>query len=179
MRGGPAIPIGELPGQGFLQGASWGADDTIIFGTTDPSGLWRVAFAGGAEPDELTTPEAALGEGNHQWSAILPGGHAVLFTISTSPTSSTGTPSVVRSPTGVGGFAGQMNIENMEIAVLDLETGEHKVIIRGGSHPRYSPTGHVVYGGEGNLWAARFDLDRLETLGDPVPVLEGVLTKDS
>ena len=52
-------------------------------------------------------------------------------------------------------------------------------VIGPGSNPRYSPTGHVVYGVEGNLWAVAFDLSRLETVGDPVPVQEGVLTKAS
>ena len=35
-------------------------------------------------------------------------------------------------------------------------------------------TEHIVYGREGTLWAVPFDLDRLEVMGDPVPVLEGV-----
>ena len=35
----------------------------------------------------------------------------------------------------------------------------------------------MVYGVQGNLWAVAFDLSRLETVGDPVPVQEGVLTK--
>ena len=34
-------------------------------------------------------------------------------------------------------------------------------------------------GVDGNLWAVAFDLSRLETVGDPVPVQEGVLTKAS
>ena len=37
----------------------------------------------------------------------------------------------------------------------------------------------MIYGVEGTLWAVGFDLDRLEALGDPAPVQEGVLTKDS
>ena len=66
--------------------------------------------------------------------------------------------------------------EDAQLAVLSLETGEVKVI-GPGSYPRYVPTGHVVYGVQGNLWAVAFDLNRLETVGDPVPVQEGVLTK--
>ena len=175
VQGGPALTICELP-PGFLQGASWGGDDTIIFATmAEDSGLWRVAAVGG-RPEQLTTPDHEQGEVDHRWPAILPGGHAVLFTILTRSTSSTGTLGVVQLPSGAAVDQGTLN---MQIAVLDLETGEHKVISRGGSNPRYSPTGHVVFGVEGNLWAARFDLDRLETLGDPVPVLEGVLMKNS
>ena len=156
MLGGPAIPIGELSGQGYLQGASWGADDTIIFGTNDPSGLWRIPVGGG-EPEELTTPKAELGEVNHAWPEILPGGESVLFTI---------------LPVGDA-------IETATIAVLNLATGEERLLIPGGSFPRYSPTGHIVYGIDGTLRAVPFDLDRLEVTGNPVPVLDGVITKGS
>jgi serine/threonine-protein kinase len=50
-------------------------------------------------------------------------------------------------------------------------------LIPGGANPRYSHTGHIVYGVDGTLRAAPFDLDRLEVTGDPVPVLEGMATK--
>ena len=110
--GGPAVTICSVPGGPSGFGASWGADDTIIFGTSQPSGLWRVS-AGGGEPEELTTPNTELGEVNHQWPEILPGGRAVLFTI---------------IPAGP--------IENAQIAVLDLETGAQTVLVRGGSNPR-------------------------------------------
>ena len=138
--GGPAVticslPLGPLGIMGF--GASWGADDTIIFGTRPPGGLWRVS-AGGGEPEELTTPNAELGEVNHQWPEILPGGRAVLFTI---------------IPAGP--------VENAQIAVLDLETGAQTVLVPGGSNPHYAPTGHIVYGVGSTLRAVGFDLDRL------------------
>ena len=65
--------------------------------------------------------------------------------------------------------------QNAKIAVLDLETREHHVLVEGGGpHPRYASSGHLVYGFEDTLRAVRFDLDRLEALGDPIPVLEGV-----
>ena len=158
MLGGPAIAIGDLPGgvQRNLRGASWGADDTIVFGSSDPSGLWRIP-AGGGEPEALTTPKAELGEVNHVWPEILPGGEAVLFTI---------------LPAGDA-------IETAQIAVLNLATSEERVLIPAGSFPRYSPTGHIVYGIDGTLRAAPFDLDRLEVTGNPVPVLDGVITKGS
>ena len=152
VRGGPTSTICALPASLF--GASWGTDGTIVFGTGDPSdGLWRVAAVGG-EPVLLTTPNSEQGEVNHAWPEMLPGGHAVLFTIVANP------------------------IDESQIAVLSLDTGEQKVLVRGGSFPRYAPTGHLLYGVQGNLWAVGFDPDRLETRGDPVPVLEGVLMKD-
>ena len=38
---------------------------------------------------------------------------------------------------------------------------------------------HIVYGLDGALWAAPFDLAQLRVTGAPVPVLDGVLTKAS
>ena len=149
VRGGPTSTICEIVGD--LRGASWGADGTIVFASADlGSGLWRVAAVGG-QPEQLTTPDPEQGERDHLWPEILPGGENVLFSIR-----------------GGGEF---------QIAVLSLETGEQKVVLRGGSYPRYSPTGHLLYGVQENLWAVGFDLSRLETVGDPVPVQEGVLTK--
>ena len=132
---------------GALRGASWGEDDAIIFAAGGSDGLLRVSGAGG-EPEAITTPE----QGHiHQWPDILPGGAGVLFTER----------------------AGMRR----DIALLNMDTGDHHVIIPGGTHPQYSPTGHIVYGFERTLRAVAFDLDTLAVTGDPVPVVEGVFTK--
>ena len=148
VQGGPASVICELLAP--MLGASWGADGTIVFGSG--SGLWQVPAVGG-EPDPLTNADRERGELGHLWPEILPDGKHVLFTIGASP------------------------IEDAQIAVLSLESGQHKVVLSGGSYPRYSPSGHLLYGLHGVLWAVRFDLDRLESVGDPVPVQEELLTK--
>ena len=103
----------------------------------------------------LTIPDETQGELNHWWPEILPGGRAVLFTIIK------------------GGD------ENRDIALLDLEGGETTVLIPDGTNPRYAATGHIVYGRDGALWAVPFDLDRLEVMGDPVRVLEGIMIKST
>jgi serine/threonine-protein kinase len=64
----------------------------------------------------------------------------------------------------------------MDVAVLDLATTDVKVVLPGGSSARYSPTGHLVYGVGGTLYAVPFDVARREVTGDPAPILEGVLT---
>ena len=79
ITGGP--PLSLCRTRGAPRGASWGPDDTIVFATSDPSsGLLRVSAAGG-EPTVLTTPDAAHGEVDHLFPSVLPGGRAVLFTI--------------------------------------------------------------------------------------------------
>jgi serine/threonine-protein kinase len=58
--------------------------------------------------------------------------------------------------------------------VHTLEGDTRKVLHRGGYHGRYLPSGHLVFMHEGTLFAAPFDLDRLEMTGEPVPALESV-----
>ena len=152
IQGGPAITIAELDSN--LRGASWAADDTVIFGSEAPSGLWR-APAGGGEPEVITTVDSAGGEFNHGWPDVLPGSRAVLFTILTNDSDTT------------------------QIAVVDLATGEHRVLVPAGQAPRYAATGHLVYATAGTLRAVGFDLDTLEVISNPVPVVDGVVTKST
>src|SRR5439155_4546414 len=63
--------------------------------------------------------------------------------------------------------------DNSFIAVLDLETGKKKTLIRGASHAEYV-NGFLVYASAGTLRAVRFDLLRLEVVGDPIPLVERV-----
>ena len=150
IHGGPPVVLSE--GFGGIAGASWGADDSIIFGTVPPNGLFRVSATGGEERELLTNLEE--GESGHHWPEILPGGDTVLFTVEKGP-----------------------GAANREIAALNLETGERKLLIPGGSNPHYAASGHIVYGQEGTLRAVPFDLNEVEVTGDPIPVLEGVVTQ--
>ena len=155
IAGGPPVTLCAL--EGAPRGATWGPDGPLIFATTSPAtGLQRVSAAGG-EPTVLTMPDRERGENDHVWPEFLPGGEAVLFTI----TPATG------------------DMANAQIAVLDLETGTSKVLIRGGSHAHYVPTGHLVYGVAGTLRAVAFDLRRREVAGTPALVLENVVTTEA
>jgi serine/threonine-protein kinase len=152
ITGGPPVTIAPVDSAG-ARGATWGADGTIVYATNAPgTGLQRVSAAGG-DPTMLTTPNRERSEIDHLWPEFLPGGQAVLFTM-----------------TATGG------LDNAQIAVLDLATGTSKVVVRGGHHAHYAPTGHLVYGAGGTLRAVAFDLGRLEVVGTPVPVLNQVVT---
>ena len=127
------------------RGGSWGPDDTIIF-TRVGAGLLRVSAAGG-ELEVLTEPRPPTVD---IWPEVLPNGRAVLFAI---------------------GSSGQ----DLQIAVLDLKTGDESILPLSGTHPRYLSSGHLVYSTTANtLMAVAFDADQLEVVGDPIPVLEGV-----
>ena len=145
-------PVTLCPVSGVLLGASWGEDNTIAFATNAAgSGLWRVSADGGV-PVALTTPDPAQHEEGHAFPSLLPHGRGVLFTIST----------VGQAPA---------------IAVLDLKTGQRKMLIRGGADAQYLETGHIIFAAGGALRAVRFDPDRLEVVGGPVTVVENVMMK--
>ena len=147
--GGRVETIGET---GNIRGVSWGPDGTIFFSTlSSDDGLWRIQASGG-EPEPVTTPDPIRDERNHIWPDILPGGEAVLFTVLTT--------------------------EDSVIESLSLETGIRNVLIRGGSRPRYVPTGHLVYSVGDTLRAIPFAVGRLETIGDPILVNENLWVGD-
>jgi serine/threonine-protein kinase len=131
------------------QGGSWGEDGTIVATLGVVSGLSRVPSSGGA-PQPLT--KLTGGDSTHRWPQILPGGQAVLFTAN-------------RTPSG---------LDDARIEVVQLKTGERKLLVRGGYFGRYLPSGHLVYLHQGALFAAPFDLTRLEVRGTPAPVLEDI-----
>ena len=149
--GGPPVMLTESLSP--IIGASWGADDRIIFGTLS-SGLLRVA-GGGGDSEVLTTLDRDQGDVRHTWPFIIPDRQAVLFVTSVGPPRRTG-----------------------QLAVLDLSTGEVRQLGLAGVSPRYVPTGHLVYAAEdGSVRAVPFDTTSLEVTGNPVPLLEGVMVK--
>jgi len=148
VTGGAAVTLCDAPNN---RGGSWSEDGTIFVARDHREGLWRVPSAGGSlEPLTRLAPDA--GELTHRWPQALPGGRAVLFTAHDSV----------------------LDFEDANIVVQSLPDGPRKVVQRGGFHGRYLASGHLVYVHDGTLFAVPFDLDRLETTGEPAPVLEGV-----
>ena len=150
--GGPPVTLTESPNP--IAGASWGTDDQIIFGSG--TGLFRVS-EGGGEPEALTTLDTEQGILGHGWPFIVPGAEAVLFMTAAGPPLTTG-----------------------QLAVLDLDTGEVTRLGLAGVSPHYVSTGHLVYAAEdGSVRAVPFDATSLEVTGNPVPLIEGVMVKQT
>jgi len=63
--------------------------------------------------------------------------------------------------------------------VHSLETGERKVLIKGGRDARYVPTGQLIYVLDGSLLAVPFDVAKLEVTGGPIRMAEGIKTSES
>jgi serine/threonine-protein kinase len=134
------------------RGGDWGEDGNIVFAPSRVSGLFRVSAAGGT-PAELSQLDSSAGEFTHRWPQVLPGGKALLFTEQSY-------------------FAADFDDAN--IMVQSLVTGQRRIVQRGGTLGRYLSGGYLVYLHSGTLFAAPFDLERLEVTGSPVPAVEGV-----
>jgi hypothetical protein len=129
----------------YRLGASWGADGTIVFATSDSPGLMSVSAFGG-EPKVLTKSE--FGPGTHRWPEFTPDGKHLLYTI----------------------FNGT---SNWQIAVLSLETKKTRVLVDG-TDAHFAPPGHLIFARESTLWAVPFDSIHLELKGEAAPIIEDV-----
>jgi serine/threonine-protein kinase len=130
-------------------GASWGADNAIVFGQRHA--IMRVSADGGT-PEVLVNLESGETAYGPQ---ILPDGKELLFAVTTE--------------------SGRDRWDKAQIVLQSLETGERKILIPEGSEARYAPTGHLIYAHEETLFAVSFDLAGHEVRGGAVPIVEGVM----
>ena len=129
-------------------GAAWSSQGIIAFAPAPAGPLQQLSVK------DTTQPLTRLGTGDiiHGWPDFLPGGEALLF--------------VASSNNAIW--------NNPQIAVHSIGTGK-RVNLAPGTHPRYAPSGHLLFGQGGTLMAVPFDRQRLEISGAAVPVVKGVL----
>lgn len=145
VEGGAPVVLCDSPGS---TGASWGEDDTVVFGISSTHTLWQV----GGEPGKREPLLDLTGESaSPVWPQILPGGEYVLYTVMTAA------------------GADQATIE-----VLATRTRKRTVVQRGGTFGRYLASGHLTYVNQGTLYAVRFDPQRGAVEGDAVPIRQDV-----
>jgi Tol biopolymer transport system component len=126
-------------------GLSWTSEQSILFNPGTATGIWRVSADGG-EAQALTTSGAH--DNMHRFPELLPNGKGVLY-------------------------AAQGGVSDDQVFVQSLSTHQSRLLTKG-SAPYYLPTGHLVYVDAGTLYAVRFDQDRMETIGSPKAVVEGI-----
>jgi serine/threonine-protein kinase len=140
--------------------ASWETDGYVYYtlatvtsqGTPETKGLWRIPAAGG-EPEPITRAAPRPGTARHfghYAPQLLPGGRRLLFSVGD----------------------GYLH-SDWDTAVLDLDTGDWQTVLEGANQAKFVG-GHLVFWRDEWLWAAPFDLERLEVLATPRPVLDGV-----
>jgi len=129
-----------------FRGATWGPDDTILFGSgTEP--IHRVSSSGG--PVTSVTVRDASQEGSHRYPYFLPDGRHFLYTISGSP-----------DRTGV--YAGS------------LDGTIKKRLIPTTTSAVYAVPGYLLFVEGDTLLGQSFDADRLDVSGQPFLVAEHV-----
>jgi Tol biopolymer transport system component len=154
ITGGTPLKVFELPaGLGnFEWGLTWPTTDKMVFANGD--GILQIAANGGT-PDILIKRVEGEAFDSPQ---VLPGGKQVLF---------------VRA----AGSVGELNAprwDSAEIVIQTIGGNDRTVLWKGGSHPRYLPTGNLIYAQGNSLFALSVDLNSRKVTGGPVPILEGV-----
>ena len=151
-----SVPVVLCDTSQYISAVSWDADDAILYYDSLNNGITRVSASGGIpEPLIKTHPKNAKEESGFISSQILPDGKTMLFTKSL-------------------GFT----VANSQIGIQSLESGEQKILLKSGVYARYLPPGYIIYAlpdnNTYNLFAVRFDLEKLEVTGSSIPILEGV-----
>jgi serine/threonine-protein kinase len=157
VKGGVPTTIAQVGPRAIL-GISW-SPEGILYGDPD-AGVMRVAQTGG-KPEVLMP--VAKGE-MIQGPSVLPGGRALLFALTT----------------GIeAGSAPTLEMwDSARIFVQTIPGGERKLLLEGGSDPRYLPTGHLLFARGGTMFIAPFDVKRLE-VGAEMAAIEGVSRMES
>jgi serine/threonine-protein kinase len=127
-------------------GGRWRHDNTIVFGAWPEVGLWRVSADGGT-PQLIISPSAGSAV-RYLWPESLPGDKGILFMV--------------------------QQEGRISIAVLAPGSETPRTLVESGSHPRYLPTGHLVYVADNHLFAVPFDVDQLEVRGGATVVVDDV-----
>jgi serine/threonine-protein kinase len=145
LAGGPAQTLGT---PGPIRGGAWGADGRLFVGTSVAGGrLLELPTSGGA-PAQLFTagPQQRVA-----YPQALPDVGAVLFTL--------------------GGVSAA---EPHEVRALRLATKEHSTVMENAAFGRALASGHLIFVRDGTLFAVRFDRARLQAIGTPMPIVEGI-----
>ncbi len=134
----------------------WLEDGSIVLSPSQAAPLHRISSVGG-ELVPLTQLDASRRERTHRWPSALPGGEWVLF------------------------VAGTLDLPadyaRAQVCAVSVRTGERRDVFAGASMAKYSPSGHLLLGRPGEIFAAPFDLASLRVTGSELPVVDGVLSE--
>ncbi len=156
-KGLKTMPIGggaiaTLTDAGTGRGAAWAANGDITFQASlyPQTPLTRFTAAGGkSEPATTLGPD----ETTHRWPTVLPNGKLL--------------------------YSSNVDVSGWDNGTVRVETDPGvpgKVVVRGGYHPHYVPTGHLLYVHAGTLYGVRFDLERLEPTSPPAAIVDRILS---
>lgn len=145
LSSGTVLTICAAPGG---RGGTWNQQGTIVFAPVPSGGLYRVPAAGGT-PIQVSVPASAAI--SHRLPHFLPGGRRLLFLAK------------MNGPS-----------EQKGIYVLDIETGQTRLLLHGDGEARYIEPGYLAFLRNGNLMVQSFSAAGLQLRGQPVIVARDV-----
>jgi serine/threonine-protein kinase len=148
--GGSVVTVADAPNP---RGGVWLPDGTIVYSPEYTSGLWRVADTGGSA-EEVIGVDSDRGERTFRFPDATPDGEIVLFT--------------------VGNVDSPNNYDESVIVVFSLKTGIRQTVIERANMARFAGRDRIIFVRTGNLYRIDFDPERLEAVGEAVPVIEDV-----
>jgi len=129
----------------FPYGAVWASDGTIYFTPNEGGAMLKVPSAGG---NATPVTQADLPGALYAWPHLLPDGENLLFTALW---------------------------HNSAIGIVNTgDLSSQRILTKLGTDGRYAPTGHLLFMRSDRLAAVRFDLARLEVVGDPATLMAGI-----
>ena len=126
-------------------GATWNRDGVIVFAPNFEGVLYRVPASGG-QPLPVTEAYKSHDEANHIWPEFLPDGRHFLFLV--------------------------FGRDDQGIHLGSLNSKEHHLVLHESSSVAYVDPGYLLFGRNGVLMAQRFDAKRVQTLGEPIRIVD-------
>ncbi len=146
--GGAPVVLARVNG---ARGAWWSRRGYIVYTRGLTNGLYRISSNGGASVAvkhlNPTRSQVTL-----RWPQVLPGGKAVLYTASDN----------------------NNDFSNADIEAASLTGGHARILASHAYFGRYLKNGYLAYISEGKLFAAPFDVQKLQLTGPAVPILTNI-----
>jgi eukaryotic-like serine/threonine-protein kinase len=155
LDGGPIQTLCEAP---TGRGGTWSKDGVILFSPSGQmgGGLYRIAASGGT-PTLVSAPDASRGEQSHRWPVFLPDGKHYLYLA----------------------YAVQLRSDADAIYVGSLGSNEKRFVTKSSANATYAAPGYLLYYRDNTLYAQRFDPNKFELSGAPVPILGELQSRTS
>jgi eukaryotic-like serine/threonine-protein kinase len=150
INGAPPLTVTTASGG---RSGSWNGEGVIIFSPSPTEPIHRVAATGG-ESVPVTKIDASRGETTHRWAHFLPDGKHFLFL--------------------AGSHSAGGEIESNAVYAASLDSvDDRKIVVHARSNAVWA-NGHILYLRDRILVAQPFDATTLETVGEAVPIAEGI-----
>jgi Tol biopolymer transport system component len=149
--GGPPLTICDAPSG---RGGTWNREGVILFSPGTNLPVYRVSAAGGT-PVAVTVLDQAKHAQSHRWPFFLPDGRHFLYLA--------GWPFTPK--------------ETRTVMVGSIDSKETKPLLSSYANAIYA-SGRLLFLRQNTLMAQPFDVQRLELIGDPVPLPDLVLADE-